>query len=119
MSARVIVANELKAGLPTYRVLPYAVNPDGVEGITISVERTSTQRGVAQGLYADEISVYVLTSYEAPERAEDALDDALEAVLRVLQSSSALSFTRAERSSIENHHGYIVTATVQIQIQEN
>lgn len=119
MSARVIVANELKEGLPNYRVYPYAVAPDGVEKVSISIERATVARGAALGLWAEEVNIYVLTGLESPERAENELDSALEAVLSVIEKNTYLVFTRAERSSIENHHGYIITVTVQTQNQEN
>lgn len=119
MSARVTVHQELKAGLPGYRVYPYAVAPDGVEGVAVSIERATVARGATLGLWSEEINIYLLTSLESPERAEDDLDSALEAVLGLIEKNTMLVFTRAERSSIENHHGYIITVTVQTQIQEN
>lgn len=120
MSARRIVANELEAQLPSaYRVYPYAVAPDGVEHVSVSVERSAVSRGASQGLWSEDVSVYVLVGIENPERAEDMLDLALDDVLKVLERNHVLAFNRAERSSIENHHGYHITVTVQTQNTEN
>lgn len=113
MSARPLIADYLTEALPNYRIYRHAVAPDGVKGIAIAVERTAVESGASQGLWAEDVSVYVMSGSEDIAAAEDALDGALDMVIFALEALPGLSLTRAERASIENYHGY----EVRIQIQ--
>jgi predicted RNase H-like nuclease len=108
-----MLAEALRKALPTYRVTGYVDQPDAVTRPTVMLWQSAMER--LEQIDLDRVRVtlelWILTGRENPERADDDLDDALEAVLVALQPLSWVAWTQAERGIYaENYHGYRLTA---------
>lgn len=113
MSVRQGVTNGLAAQLPGYKVLPYARALDGVESVVVMVQVQSYTRVASRWDCAT--SVYVIVGVEDPERAEDALDDALEAVLNALSLNNNVSELSANRIVwADKYHAYEINISIPI-----
>jgi hypothetical protein len=88
-----------------YIVKPYPWAPDNAEpGKTyVSVYRTATEPAPTRGALRHELNVEVLSSHQDAAKADEALGEALSAVLDVIDTDpdfAGLTWTRAERGVI-------------------
>ena len=119
MSARKQLRDALAEALPTYRVMGSAILPSAVARPTIGVWQQSMTRREEFGLnrVAVGFELWVLVGPEDPEKADDALDTALEEVLGALQPLGWVQWTEAQRGVLaDNFHGYNIQVTAVAEI---
>lgn len=111
MSLRSDIADALTAALPDYKVMPYKRELDGATMPVVMVHRSAVNKTLRHAALEHKVDVHVLIPETWGERVEDAADEALEAVLAVIEDISDLEWTTAERSTYNNFAGWEVTLT--------
>jgi hypothetical protein len=99
VSARTDLATYLTTALPDFNVLPFYRDVDGVEGITVMVHASAITHD-AKFVWTADVQVYVLSGHQDPQRAEDALDEALDRVIGVLATYPPTNDASAERAVV-------------------
>ena len=118
MSARTYVADLLDDALngsgTDYRIVSAPVELDGMEIPTVVVYREEVRPSpVALGYLVSTVAVWVLVPQQDPRAAEDPLDDALSAILQVLDDDTSLTWTEAQRGTYADRWpSYKVTVTI-------
>lgn len=111
MSLRSDIAEVLAEANPDYKVLPYMRELDGATMPVVMVHRSGISRTPAHAVLDHKVVVHVLIPETWGERVEDAADEALENVLRIIEQIEDLDWTAAERSTYNNFAGWEVTLT--------
>ncbi|SEF13793.1 hypothetical protein [Jiangella alba] len=118
-SVQAAFADVIDAALDdSYVVQPYPWAPDGPEtGKTyVSIYRTVvTPAPNRQGARLHDLSIAVLSSISDPARADEALSDALDDVLDVLDNDPQLRglvWSEARRTVVANYPAYEITTQV-------
>lgn len=113
MSVREQLAQALTDGLPGWRVLPYAAEPDALTRPTVIAWASKLERRPEFGLYRFLVTleVWVVAPSENLATVDDILDEAFEDVLAVLQPLEWLQWDSAERGVLyDQFHGWKITA---------
>lgn len=114
MSARTVLAAALTADLPTFDVIGYPTTPDAVTRPTVLLWQSSVRRHPSapdSGVFEVDIELWVLVGTEGVTRVDDALDDALDQVLGVLNARPDFLWESADRQTLaDRYHGYKITA---------
>ena len=118
MNGRQYLDQQLTAGLPAgWRVIPFDDSPT-VSGLTVMFHRSSA-RALPQapnGTWDSTMTIYVLTPQQAGESALDALDDALDVVLGVLDGVPGLTWSEATYNVLSGTYPtFQITAQVRTQ----
>lgn len=115
MSGRKLLADALKAALPTWQVVSTARPLDSVKKPGAVVLWTSRiEKAPALGLhwFREECVLWVLTAADKPDAIEDDLDDLLYQVMQALEPLDSFAWDVAERDVLaETFHGYRMTIT--------
>lgn len=108
------LAAGLKAVLPAgWRVSGYPREPITVRNPTVLLWQSAVVPFLAgdEPTYRCSVELWLLTPVTDPVKADDALDDILDDLLSALDAYPALTWDRAERSTLnEKYHGYRITA---------
>lgn len=115
MNGRQYLDQVLTAGLPAgWRVIPFDDNPT-TSGLTVMFHRASA-RALPQapnGTWESTMTLYVLTPQQVGEPALDALDDALDVVLMVLDGVDGLTWSEARYTTLaDTYPTFQITAQV-------
>lgn len=119
MSARTDLAAALTTALPAFRVSGFNDQIDAVVRPTVMLWQSSLERleQIGHDRLRVTLDLWVLTGREDPEKADDALDDAMELVVAALLPLTWVDWTNAERGVfLERFHGYKLTVTAVAQI---
>lgn len=113
MNVRSALADALAGALPDFRVLGYPLDVDAVTRPTVMLWTSLVER--LEQIDLDRLRVttelWVLVGTEDPARVDDALDDALEAVVYALHPIGWVTWSTAERGVLQDRfHGYRITA---------
>lgn len=102
MSVRSDLADALRPLLPaTYKIVDVPRSLDGLEAkrpVVLLYRESRAKAPNAIGDYFDTFTLYVVSPIIDTRRAEDALDDALDAVVDALDQIKWLNWSTAERS---------------------
>lgn len=118
MNGRQYLDQVLTAGLPDgWRVIPYDDAPT-ISEPTVMFHR-ATARALPQapsGTWESTMTLYVLTPRQVGEPALDALDDALDVVLMVLDGADGLTWSEATYTTLsDTYPTFQITAQVRTQ----
>jgi predicted RNase H-like nuclease len=114
MSARTALRDALRTALPGYRVTGSAVVPSGISRPTVAVWQQSVVRRdeLGQDRATVNLEIWVLVGHEDPEKADDALDAALDDLILALQPIDWVQWSEAQRGVLaDTFPGYNITVT--------
>jgi len=118
MSVRSELAAALKPLLPaSVKIIDVPRSIDGMEAkrpVVLLYRESRAKAPNAMGDYFDTFALYVVTPGVDVRRSEDALDDALDAVVDALDQIKWLQWTSAERSIFGDNQApaYKITLTI-------
>jgi hypothetical protein len=114
VSVRSEIAEALTEALPaTFRVMDYVKQLDNTDRPVVMLHRSKVRRNDSSRAYLDHsMTAHVLVPETLGAAAEDAADDALDAVLGALEGIGYLDWEEAERTPYANFTGYQITLTV-------
>lgn len=119
MSARTQLRDALALGMPSWRVTGARGIMDAANKPSIGVWQTSMSRQPEWRWdhVKVELEVWIVVPIEDPDKADDALDAALEEVLGVLEPLEWVDWTTAERGVLaDSLHGYKVAVVMVAKI---
>jgi len=112
----------LTEGLPTFKVIGYSGDLDGITGPTVMAWATDLKHLPAApiGHYQVDLTVLIYTAHQDPRRAEDDLSASLDAVLGVLWNAPQYLLTGAQRTVSQDNtiHSWTLTVSGGITITE-
>lgn len=109
MSLRSDIAHVIREQLPNYKVMPYMRELDGATMPVVMVHRAVVDKTPRHNALVHKVSIHVLIPETWGEKVEDAADEALENVLKVIEQVDDLDWSTAERSTYNNFAGWEVT----------
>ena len=124
-SGRALLAQALRAALPTWQIVSDARQLDSVRKPgAILLWSSKRTKAPALGLqwFADEVTLQVLTATDKPDKIEDDLDDLLLQVMTTLEPLTTFAWETAERVAVaDTWHGWQLTITCiyQLTTEEN
>lgn len=115
MNGRQFLDQVFTAELPDeWRVIPFDDNPT-ISGLTVMFHRASARPApqAPNGTWESTMTIYVLTPQQVGEGALDALDDALDVVLDVLDGVDGLTWSEATYATLsDTYPTFQITAQV-------
>ena len=115
MSGRKLLADALKAALPSWQVVSDARALDSVRKPGACVLWTADrEKAPALGLhwFKDAVRLWVLTASDKPSEIEDDLDDLLLQAMEALEPLDAFAYERWERGTLNDvFSGYFTDVT--------
>lgn len=108
------VADQIKADNPTFIVKAYPVGiPEGqIQKPWVNVYRETLTNAPQLAAVTEALKITVISPKSGSDIAEDALEDALDGVLKSLQSINFVQWTTAERATFaDSFIGYEITFT--------
>lgn len=112
----------LRAALPqSWKVGDFVPVGTRVDRTTVSVWANALAHlPAAPAGYLLDLTVAILTPHQDPQRADDALDDAVQKVLAVLWTLPSVQVTAAERQATNDQtvHAWVITVQAGISITD-
>ncbi|MFT3832877.1 MAG: hypothetical protein QM711_06090 [Micropruina sp.] len=122
MSGRKLLADALRAALPTWQVLSHTGQLDSVRqpgAVVLWTSRRTRAPKLGLDWFADEVELWVLTATDKPALIEDDLDALLLAVMQALEPLGSFAWETAERAVLADvYDGYRMTITCMWRVQE-
>jgi hypothetical protein len=106
-----MVADKIKADNPLFIVKAFPVSvPENLAKVYVSVYRETLTNAPQLAAVTESLKIIVITPKAGTDIAENALEDALDAVLTSVQSLNYLQWSSAERATFaEQFIGYEIT----------
>lgn len=122
-SGRKILAEALKAALPSWQILSHARQLDSVRkpgACVLWTGKRTRYPSLGLGWFTDEVTLWVLTAADKPDVIEDDLDDLLAEVMQALEPLDTFHWDTAERDVLAGtFDGYRLTVICAVHLIED